>query len=355
MPLVAQDELQEYARQRVPERHDSYSEKALATAYEEYLPRRTPPIARATLTANGTEYASVYQLLAEADSRIDSGTITLIDPPPAGPAWEFLTPFEKIALDTDGSAELYPLNPGQEPVRGILRFLLREHYVPRSSSEEQALAGGVAAPHLRTTLAPASLALDFVRTLGVVPFSIAALLYLPNERVRYEFDLLDMTLLPDPRAGRFAVARRVPRSSRVSFGVDSYVARSDLPQVSARLLEILVESHGLSSVELAHIFRGLRELVDSALQGLVARELAVYDRRTHLYRARMEAFLTASERTEMPALVAGPTSDPSLRTSVMELIAAAESRATCPLCGDPLPPGHRGILCDKCAAEVGAV
>jgi hypothetical protein len=354
VPLVSLDELQAFARKAAPTRHDAYSERALTAAFEEYLPRRPPPLARAQLSVDGTRYESLFRLLEDFDVRFETGSIVLIDPPRVGSSWDFLVPFERIDLEADGSAELYPIDPGSSPERAIARFVLREHYVPRSVTEDDQSGLGSTGGRLATELAPASIALKFIRRAGIVPFSVAILLYLPRERIRYAFDLMDMTLLPDPRAGRFAHARHVRRTSRVSFGVDSYIARSDLPLVSARALEVLVESHGVSSVELAHVFGGLRELVDSALQGLVARQLISYDRRTQTYRPRLEAFLAPSElaapRDESPT----PLANPALRTSVMELLAAADARATCPLCGDPLPPGHSGILCSRCASEVGA-
>ncbi len=354
MPLVSLDELQAFARKAAPDRHDAYSERALTAAYEEYLPRRPPPLARAQLKVDGTHYDSLFRVLEDFDVRFENGSIVLVDPPRVGSSWDFLMPFERIDLEADGSAELYPIDPGASPERAIARFVLREHYVPRSVSEDDRSAPESNGGRFHAELASAAAGLKFVRRAGIVPFSVGILLYLPRERIRYVFDLMDMTLLPDPRCGRFAHARHVRRTSRVSYGMDSYIARSDLPLVSARALEVLVESHGVSSVELAHVFGGLRELVDSALQGLVARQLISYDRRTQTYRPRLEAFLAPSDRAAPSDQTASPLANPALRTSVMELLAAADARATCPLCGDPLPAVHTGILCARCASEVGA-
>ncbi len=125
-----------------------------------------------------------------------------------------------------------------------------------------------------------------------------------------------------------------------------------MPLLASRCLAVIVESHGLTALEMTHVFGGVRELVDSALQGLAARGLVTFDRRTGVYRPRLDAF--------MPVPVAEPSApppdtggaNPALRTSVQELLAAADARASCPLCGAPLPSDAKGILCDKCAAEV---
>jgi hypothetical protein len=191
------------------------------------------------------------------------------------------------------------------------------------------------------------------RNLGLLPFSVAMLLYFPEERVSYELDLIRSLLQADVRAGRLAPNRRVRRPSRVSWKVDRAIGRGDLPLLAARAFSVLVETQGLTAIEMAHVFGGVRETVDSALQGLAARGFATFDRRTGTYRPRLDAFAplpVAAEAVPAPP----PSGNPALRTSVQELIAAADARASCPLCGDPLPPGTRGILCPRCAAEVNA-
>jgi len=140
----------------------------------------------------------------------------------------------------------------------------------------------------------------------------------------------------------------------VGFAVDRAIGRGDLSLLASRCLEVLVESPGLTSVELAHVFGGVRELVDSALQGLVARQLITFDRRTGVYRPRIEAFVPSSAAAAKSAAPAITGTDAMLRSSVQELLAAADARASCPLCGNPLPPGPRGILCENCSAKVDA-
>jgi len=347
---VSLPELDSLARRLVGERHDPFSERALARAYEEYVSRHRHPVAPVAFLGNGTEYPTAYALLADPKP----GPTTLeIRPEPAPPPgeWGFLRPFERIVLRPDGSADLHPLIPGP-PERGIARLLLREHYLPRSRGDEDRGVAGGNRVSLAGTIATLDRGLVVYREQGLLPFSVAVLLYLPEERVRYEFDLLETTLLPDPRSGRLPPNRRVGRSSRLSFAVDRVIGRGDLSLLAARCLEVLSESQGLTSVELAHVFGSVRELVDSALQGLVARQLVTFDRRTGIYRPRIEAFVPTG--TGPPAF-AGPDaagSDSMLRTSVQELIAAADARASCPLCGAPLPPGPKQILCENCAAKV---
>jgi hypothetical protein len=188
------------------------------------------------------------------------------------------------------------------------------------------------------------------RALPVVPLEVALLLYLAEERARFELDLVHATVLADPRAGRLAASRRVRRSSRVAWGLDRRIGRGHLSLLAARSLEILVESNGLTSIELGHVFGGVREMVDSALQTLVRQRYATFDPRTGVYRARIESFLPPSQ----PASAAPPPPvRPELRTGVLELIAAADARASCPLCGKPLAAGPSALLCDDCADKVG--
>lgn len=338
------------ARQLAGDRHDAFSERALARAYEEYVSRRPRPIAPVTLTGNGSEYPSFYALVI--DVKAEPVTVEVRpEPAPGVNEWGYLRPFQRLVLRPDGSADIHPVVPGP-PERGIARILLREHYFPRSRGDEDRAAAGGDRVNLSGIVGTLGQGLTAYRKWGVLPFSVAILVYLSEERVRYEFDLLGTTLLPDPRSGRLPPSRRVRRTSRLSFAVDRAIGRGDLSLLAARSLEILTDSQGLTSVELAHVFGGVRELVDSALQGLVARQLVTYDRRTGIYRPRLEAFLPTGAEPPPSTTRGSARADAMLRTSVQELLAAADARATCPLCGAPLPAGPKQILCETCAAKV---
>ncbi len=354
MTDVPRSELDTLARSLAGNRHDEFSERALARAYDEFLARRRTPLSPFALTVDGKEFPNLFAVLADPTVGGATAEIRLDPPPPPGPAWEFLLPFSRIVLHEDGSADLHPIALGP-PTRAIARTLLREHYLVRSRTEENRGASGggrVQIGGFRSTLAEG---LATCRLQGLLPFSVALMLYLPEERLHYEFDLIRTSLLPDPRAGRLSAARRVRRTSRFAWNIDRAIARGDLPLLAGRCLEVLAESNGLTSVELAHVFGGVRELVDSALQGLVTRRLVVHDSRTGIYRVRLEEFLPPTGAVPATTSVSAPASDPSLRTSVQELIAAADARATCPLCGSPLPPGGpTTILCADCSAQVSA-
>jgi hypothetical protein len=351
LAVVPLRELDQLARDLARDRHGSFSERALSRAYEEYLARRRTPIGPFRLRADDRDFASFYDLIADPTAGNDSLEIRL--DPPAGPgaAWEFLRPFHRVVFAPDGGAEVEPADGGPT-THVIARFLLREHYLPRTEAEEDRAASGGPRVTLPTTLRSLQEGLAACRTRGLLPFSVAVLLYFADERVAYELDLVRSLLLTDVRAGRLAPARRAHRTARLSWKVDRAIGRGDMPLLAARALTVLVESQGLTAIEMSNVFGGVRETVDSALQGLAARGFASFDRRTATYRPRLDAFAPPPVTADAPA--APNPSHPALRTSVQELIAAADARASCPLCGDPLPPGTRGILCARCAAEVNA-
>lgn len=351
MTDVPLSQLDSLARRFAGDRHDAFSERALARAYEEFVSRRRLPIGPFVLTVDGREYANFYEVLGDPAAKFSAAEIRLEPPPREGAAWEFLRPFQRIVFRADGSADLHPLAPGP-PDRAIARVILREHYLPRSRSEEERGAAGGTRVNFGGIIGTLEQGFSFGRVRSLLPFSVAILLYLPEERMRYELDLVRSTLLTDPRAGRLPITRRVRRTARVGWAVDRGIGRGDLPLLTTRCLEILVDSSGLTAVELAHVFGGVRELVDSALQGLVARQWVSFDRRTGIYRPRIEAFLPPPGSAAPPRATEEVVPAPALRTSVQELIAAADARATCPLCGTPLPAGPREILCADCAAKV---
>ncbi|MCI4334420.1 MAG: hypothetical protein L3K04_02130 [Thermoplasmata archaeon] len=345
MPLAAPGELEAVARLGGAERHDAASQLSLERAVEEYLPRRRAPLAPFNLEVDGASYSTgIAALLAPAAS-FKTATLRLPRPPGDASEWEYLHPFTELRLLEDGSAVLQGETQVEE--RGIARLLLREQFVP--------LGGARAAGALRPGLFSLAEFAAFVRATGTVPFGVALAVYFTEERVRYDLDFLDDLLLPDQRAGRLRPQSRVRRSPRFSHAVDSLVSRGELSLPSARALEAIVESHGLTVMDLAPLFSGVRELGNSALYALLSRRLVTFDRRTGVYRPRLEAFLSATDRLrsggEAPLR---PLVDPHLRSSVAELQAAADSRASCPLCGEPLAPGHRGLLCENCERKVEA-
>jgi len=354
VPPATLDDLQEFAHRTAGGRHDEFSARALARAVAEYAPRRRERVAAFRTRVDGRDFPSVYAALGDPSTTFDTAELTLLDPPLAGRAWEWMTPFERIVFEADGAALVSSPEDPEHPRRAMARLMLREHFVPRSQEEEGAAGISASTGGLPTRLDSVADGVRFVRKYGVVPFSVALLLYFAEERVRVELDLLDDTLVRDPRAGRLPVARRVHRSSRLSHAVDETIATGALPVANSRALEVLFETHGLTPLEIAPVLGGVREYGASYLQGLTARGFASLDKRTGVYRPRLDLFLSATERTAPKESSVGPMPNPALRTSVMELLAAADSRATCPLCGDALPPGGpRTILCAKCQAEVG--
>jgi hypothetical protein len=348
------DELQEFAARTAGARHDAFSAQALARAVAEYAPRRRDRLAAFRVLVDGREYPSAFAAIREPSVSFEHAELALIDPPEDLRSWEWLEPFERIVFAPDGSAEVFPPAGAGKPLRAIARFLLREHYVPRPREAVLSPSATASTGGLTPQLDPLTKAVGFVRQYGVVPFSAALLLYFSDQRTRLELDLLDDGLLRDPRAGRLPIPRRVHRTARVAHAVDTYLSQNSLPVASARALEVLVETHGLTPLDLAPMMGGVREYSASALQGLSARGLATFDKRTGVYRPRFDAFLSIADRPAAGGEPIAPMPNPALRTSVMELLAAADSRATCPLCGDSFAPGPHAILCDRCQAEVGA-
>jgi len=346
---VSSVELEEIARQLGRERFDAYASRGLARAYEEYVGRRRRVVGPLSVSVNGRAYPTLYHVIADPELSMSTGELRLEAPAALAEEGGFLTPFAKVVLHDDGSAELHPPDGGT-PRRAIARVLLREHYLVRTQADD---APGSPASRLRIPrfFGTVPEGITLCRAAPLIPFEIAFLLYLAEERARFEVDLVHSGLLGDPRTGRLAAARRVPRSSRLAWGVDQRIGRGHLSLLAARCLEVLVESNGLSSIDLTHVFGGVRELVESALQSLVQQRYASFDPRTGLYRARLDAFLPPTEPSAPPS-PAGPVR-PELRTSVQELITAADARATCPLCGRPLPEGPKTLLCEDCSAKVG--
>lgn len=320
--------------------------RALSEAYDDYLLPRRRPLVPFALRVDGKDYRSFYEALSDPKTEGRTAEFRLGGPVAGGPGWEFLVPFRRILLFEGGAGELVP-GDGGPARRVIVRFLLRDRFaLGTPGSGAPAVPRSPGATDGFGTLAEEVAA---CRSAPMLPFAAALLVYLPAERVRYELDLLRSYLLADPRAGRLAPARRVARTARFSWGLDRQIGRGRLSPLAARSLELLAETHGLTAVELASILGTARELVEAALKSDVDRGFATFDRRTARFHAQLEAFLPRPA----PLTAASPSADPALRTSVQELIAAAEAKATCPLCGSPIAGASNKLLCDDCASAVG--
>jgi hypothetical protein len=353
MSGASRDELHAIADRGARELHDSYSARALDRTIEEYRARRRERLTTFVPRVDGTEYPSVlHAVLSDAPFRELS--FEFPETSATDPAWEFLRPVRSIQLEEEGAASVVPLDTQGTPVRAISRLLLRETYVPRSALQDREATLGVPSATPRTDLFTPPGWAEFVRRSGVVPFATAVLLYFPEERLRYELDLVDNGLLPDLRHGRLRGVAHVRRPSRMAYAVDRYIAHGGVSLPNARALEVAFETRGVTPIDLAPVFGGVRERATSSLETLRARGLVALDRPSGQYRLQLEAVLPSAERPLSDSDSGGSPTNPLLRTSVAELLAAADARATCPLCGSSMPPGPRGLLCAKCTALVGA-
>jgi len=351
VPTVSLPELESIAGGLAKDRFDDYSARSLGRAFEEFAARRRRPLGSFTLTADGRPFPTFYAALADPLARFEEAELRLDGATPPKSAWEFLVPFERIEFRSDGSADLHPPGAGP-PRRAIARVLLREHFLPRSRAEEDRSAAGAGPSPVPRLIGSLAQGVRICRAVPVLPFQVAILLYFPEGRTRFELDLVHTTLLGDPRAGRLSSSRRVVRTSRLAWGLDHKLGRGHVSLLATRCLEVLVESNGLTSVELAHVFGGVRELADSAVQGLVQQRLVTSDHRSGIYRPRLEAFLPA-EGPPTEEEVGADVGNPTLHMSVQELIDAADARAVCPLCGKPIAAGPEVLLCEECTAKVG--
>ncbi len=348
MARPTSEELNAIARMGGPTAHARYSELALKRAVDEYLPRRRDMIAPVELRVDGRAYPHLFAALAEVSVAFGEIELRRKGAPPEPARWEFLRPFDRLTVRSQGGSEA---QTGPEPARRVMaRLLLREQYVPMAAPGERP-APPPSRPSPRPELfSPATLA-RYLRATGVVPFALAIAVYYPDERVRYEVDLLDSQLEVDPRSRRISPERRVRRAARIGHAVDLLASGGELSMPSIRALETVVETNGLTAVEMAPVFGGVRELGASALDSLVARKLLALDPRSGVYAPRLDAITASVARA--PGAASASRVDPRLRSNLAELIAQAEAKASCPLCGDPLPTPRRGILCAKCQSLVG--
>lgn len=343
MATVSAPELEQFAAALGTERFGPEALRGLPQAYEQYSGRRRRPLAPFALWIDGRDFPSFFAALVERRVQGATGELRLGGPVGRGEGWSFLTPFRRLLVHEDGSGELTPADGGP-PRHAIVRFLLREHVRLGTASP---------APGPRMPLETFGTLLEelaLCRSAPLLPLGLAVLVYLPDERVRFDVDCIHNQLLADPRVGRLAPSRRVKRTARFSWGLDRQIGRGRISLVASRCLELLAETHGLTTLELAHILGGSRELVEAGLRTLIERNFVTFDGRTARYHAQLDAFLPRPGESPGPELA---VHDPALRTSVQELLAAAEARATCPLCGAPIVQGRDRLVCDDCARAVG--
>ena len=96
MPSVSIADLQSYAERVAGDRHDSYSRDSLARAVEEYAAQRREPIGAIRPVVGGTSYPSLYSAFEDPAATFTDAEMVLVDPPSAGPAWDWTLPFQRF-------------------------------------------------------------------------------------------------------------------------------------------------------------------------------------------------------------------------------------------------------------------
>ncbi|HEV2519569.1 MAG TPA: hypothetical protein VGX00_02965 [Thermoplasmata archaeon] len=320
--------------ERILEAHERARFERARSAYQA---AGLPTLGRCAVAVDRIPFPGMWPALTDPRAEFHSVEIAISDAAPAGPAWEFLRPFTRLLLDEDGSVEVAPRHGA--PERAIARVLPREGFgtIPTGSDF---------GPGRLPTLARFCRA---VREGGYVPFGIALEVYSSLERLRYEFDLVGGRLLADPRAGHLSPLGRLRRSARAAWNFDRVLSGANLPAESARVLEVIWESGTASESTLASVF-GAVHGGPEAIRRLARLRLIEAEPEAGGWRVREGIFGRASRGGAAPAPSRVPQT--ALRHSMGELLAGAEARATCPMCGEEVPPGHKGLLCDRCTREV---
>jgi hypothetical protein len=306
----------------------------LGAQLDEYRARTARAIGPLEWIVDGDTFPGFFEALSDPARPFD--TLVIVGPDaPAGPAWEFLRPFTHLAMGPDGRATITHSGRGP-PETGIARLLPRESFLDATYG----IPGPVRGP------LPWPAFVKAVREGSFLPFGVALELYCSNERVRFEVDLVDSRLLTDPRSGRLPRSARVHWAARGAWRLDHLLGRLSLSPESTRLVELIAETDSLSGRDLGRLFPGLD--VEALLPRLGELGLIATDPSTGHWRFRREAIRPAPRRGARPG--AGPR--PALHRSMNELLDAADSRATCPMCGEEFPAGPHGLLCRRCEREV---
>jgi hypothetical protein len=372
--------------------HDSYSQKSLRQILMAASQRSLPHIAKLRWELDGQRLSNLAELLAKKSL---SGKIGLVFQQPVmeRSSWEFTTPAAAIAFDARGAGRIVTFNfdphsltpwdlsdPGTV-LTGVVRLSVREAYVPRSMKQEQeARKGNPPSPPPFDLFSMEELSL-FVKAHGVVPLRMGVLMYTARARFAYDIDVVRGELVQDPRSGRFPVSSSVLRSSRLSHGLDRFVARHELSNVMNRVLELIFESNGLTPNEVAMVLQISQDIALSSLETLAARQLVVLEGKSRAYLPLPQAFLTESEAKmelkeeerrkaeaqmalhpvppEVPRVRTPPPPTPKpevtpeeLRESVGDLLEMVEAHPTCPLCGRRMTGPSRDLVCRECLKEM---
>jgi hypothetical protein len=316
---------------------DAASASDLARRAAAYARVARSPVARFLLTVDGREFEDLHAAVLDPTAGFERAELRLAEAAPPGPAWDFLKPFQRIAFDSDGSADLYPRSG--PPEHAIARLLTREGFGTPPSGPE---FGSGRPP----TLAQFARAL---RSGGYVPFGVALELYCAPERARYELDLIGNRVLADSRSGRLPSSSRRHHPSREAWRFDRVLSGANLPAGTARVLETIWEADAVSEADLIRIFG--ESDGGPATIGLLARQrLIEADPEAGGWRVRPNSFDFATRAPSSSATPREPES--ALRHNMGELLAGAEARQTCPMCGEELPVGYQGLLCERCRREV---
>lgn len=286
--------------------HDQFSQKTLRQALMDARGRRLPPLAHFRWELNGRRMPTFADLLLEQEL---SGKVGLIfyQPNMRRESWEFTTPVAAMAFEPKGAGKIVTfeydptaITPWNLNDRGtedpcVVRFSVRESFIPRSIKQEQEALRGTPPPGPQFELFSLSEIAKFVRSNGVVPFRVELMVYTSKMRHAYDLDVVNGLLVQDPRSGRFAVTERIKRSPRLYHGLDRYIARREIPPIPSRILEFLFEAPGLNPTDVTVLLGISPELAAASFKTLEERQLCVWDKGTRTYFPLPRGFLTLAE------------------------------------------------------------
>lgn len=259
---------------------DQYAKNRLLEEMENYKNRHYTSLAKYKMIIDESE-GDFYDLLLKLDFKFIE---IIVDEPCFEGVWSYNAPIKKIKIAHEGLGFAHILigKIDREKWRSdegkgnkvMVRSYVTKYYQPITIKMVSHMIEPSPPKFSLRTLE--NLVKDIV-TQGVVPFEIKLLIYTPVQRFSLTLDLVNSTIVSDPREGKMNPRLYKSREPMEYLMFDSAVASMNLPPIAREILEILLESEGLTLFEISHILNTSIEVAKNNLNALINRNLVVVD------------------------------------------------------------------------------
>ena len=259
---------------------DTYARNTLISEAEKYTTRRYRPLSQYEIKIDGKS-GDFYDLILKNDFKIVD---IIIKEPLLEGVWFYNSPVKKLRILKGGlgfaniligKIDKYKwMNDEGVKDKVMVRAYITRYYQPQTIKMKSEMINPDPPP---LSLRSLDNLIKDVLNFGIVPFEIKLLIYTKAQRFSLLLDLLNSTVVCDPREGVMNPRLFRNRDPMEYVVFDSVIAKIHVPYIARCMFEILFESDGLCLNDIIQILNLPPAVAENNLNVLINKGLVEVD------------------------------------------------------------------------------